>query len=72
MNSSVGSDVISVEREHFYGVKFQTRSVTKKVKGALSSLRQFSTAESLLKMMENAFCFTVKALFDLKILNFLS
>ena len=29
VNSSEGSDVISVKREHFYGVKFQIRSVTK-------------------------------------------
>ena len=39
-------------------------------KGALSGLRQFLTTESPLKMMENAFYFTLKALFVLKILSF--
>ena len=41
-------------------------------KGALSGLRQFLTTESLLKMIENAFYFTTKALFVLKIFKFLS
>ena len=39
-------------------------------KGTLSGLRQFSTAESALKMMKNAFYFTSKALFILKIFKF--
>ena len=42
------------------------------VKGALSGLRQFLADESPLKIMKNAFYFTSKALFTLKILNFLS
>ena len=42
------------------------------VKGALSSLRQFSTTESPLKMMKKAFYFTFKDLFVLKIFKFLS
>ena len=42
------------------------------VKGALSGLRQFLAAESPLKMMKNAFYFTSKALFLLKIFKFLS
>ena len=42
------------------------------VKGALSSVKQFLTAESLLKLMKNAFYFTSKALFVLKIFKFLS
>ena len=42
------------------------------VKGALSGLRQFLETESLLKMMKNAFYFTSKALFVLKIFKFLS
>ena len=42
------------------------------LKGALSGLRQFSATESPLKMMKNAFYFTSKALFVLKIFKFLS
>ena len=42
------------------------------VKGALSGLRQFLATGSPLKMMKNAFCFTSKALFVLKICKFLS
>ena len=41
-------------------------------KGALSGLRQFLAAETPLKMMKNAFYFTSKALFVLKIFKFLS
>ena len=41
-------------------------------KGALQGLRQFLITESLLKMMKNAFCFTLKALLVFKILKFLS
>ena len=41
-------------------------------KGTLSSLIQLLTTQSPLKMMENAFCFTLKALFVLKIFKFLS
>ena len=40
------------------------------MKGALSILRQFLTNESPLKMMKNAFYFTSKALFVLKIFKF--
>ena len=42
------------------------------VKGALSVLRQFLATDSPLKKMKNGFYFTVKALFVLKILKFLS
>ena len=42
------------------------------IKGALSGLRQFLATESPLKMMKNAFYFTSKALFVLKIFKFLS
>ena len=42
------------------------------IKGALLGLRQFSAPESPLKMMKNAFYFTLKALFVLKIFKFLS
>ena len=42
------------------------------LKGTLSGLRQFLATESPLKMMKNAFYFTSKALFVLKIFKFLS
>ena len=41
-------------------------------KGALSGLRQFLANESPLKIMKNAFYFISKALFVLKIFEFLS
>ena len=41
-------------------------------KGALSGVRQFVAAGNPLKMMKNAFNFTLKALFVLKIFRFLS
>ena len=41
-------------------------------KGALSGPRQFLANESPLKIMKNAFYFTLKALFVLKIFKFLS
>ena len=40
------------------------------IKGALSGGRQFLTVESLLNMMKNAFYFTAKTLFVLKIFKF--
>ena len=42
------------------------------IKGAPSGLRQFLANKSPLKMMKNAFNFTSKALFVLKIFKFLS
>ena len=42
------------------------------LKGALSSLIKFLANESRLKVMENAFYFILKALFVLKIFEFLS
>ena len=42
------------------------------VKGALSGLRQLLATESPLKITKNAFYFTSKALFVLKIFKFLS
>ena len=47
----------------YYGIK---------IKGALSGLRQFLAIENPLKLMKNAFYFTSKALFDLKIFKLLS
>ena len=41
-------------------------------KGTLSGLRQLVTTESPLKMMKNAFYFTLKALLVFKIFKFLS
>ena len=41
-------------------------------KGALSGLRQYLATESPLKIMKNAFYFTSKASFVLKIFKFLS
>ena len=43
-----------------------------KLKVALLVLRQFLATENPLKIMKNAFNFTSKALFVLKILKFLS
>ena len=43
-----------------------------RLKGALSSLRQFLATESPLKITKNAFYFTLKALFILQIFDFLS
>ena len=43
-----------------------------KFKGALSGLKQFLATESPFKMMKNAFYFTLRALFVLKIFKFLS
>ena len=42
------------------------------LKDVLSGLRQFLATESPLKIMKNAFDFISKALFVLKIFNFLS
>ena len=43
-----------------------------KLKGPLSGLRIFLTPENPLKMMKNAFYFTLKFIFVLKIFTFLS
>ena len=42
------------------------------IKGSLSGLRQFLPTESPLKIMKNAFYFTLKALFVLKIFKLFS
>ena len=42
------------------------------IKDALEGLRQFLATEGPLKMIKNVFYFTLKALFVLKISNFLS
>ena len=56
--------------EHITVIVFKQK--IKELKGALSGLRQFLATESPLKMMKNAFYFTSKALFVLKIFKFLS
>ena len=42
------------------------------VKGTLSGLRKLWQLKALLKMLKNVFYFTLKAIFVLKIFNFLS
>ena len=58
---------------HFHRKDIKRRvKVSEELKGALSGLRQFLATESSLKMMKNAFYFTSKALFVLKIFKFFS
>ena len=45
--------------------------ITNFLKGTLSGLKQFLATESLFKMMKNAFYFTLKAFFILKVFKFL-
>ena len=52
--------------------KYSKMDTKANIKSVLSSLRAFSAAESLLKMMKKVFYFTSKALFVLKIFKFLS
>ena len=52
--------------------KYSKMDTKANVKSVLSSLRAFSAAESLLKMMKKVFYFTSKALFVLKVFKFLS
>ena len=54
--------------------EFQNQSIvfSRKIKATLSDLRQFLATESPLIMMKNAFYFTLKILFVLKIFKFLS
>ena len=51
---------------NFYYDNF-SNFLLKQIKGALSGLRRFLATESLLKIMKNAFCFTLKAFFAPKI-----
>ena len=55
---------------HFFVLSLEQSFL--KFKGALSGLRQFWATENSLKVMKNAFYFTSKALFVLKIFKFLS
>ena len=54
----------------FFLLIMSRRSFYLILKGTLSGLRQFLATESPLKMMKNAFYFTSKALFVLKISKF--
>ena len=54
--------VFNTEKGHHHCLKV--------FKGAFSGLRYFLLTESPLKMMENAFYFTLKGLFLLKIFSF--
>ena len=64
---------ISDNKQIFPAFLFSIRNYSPEViKGALSGLKQFLATESPLKMMKNAFYFTSKALFVLKIFKFLS
>ena len=56
----------------FYQSTNAQRKMKFSITGALSDGRQFLTVESPLNMMKNAFYFTVKTLFVLKIFMFLS
>ena len=58
--------------ETFFSYAMQNANIIPLLKGALSGLRQFLATESLLKMIKNAFYFTLKAIFILKIFKFLS
>ena len=56
--------------EYAYTLFLDDADITHIFKGALSGLRQFLAAKSLLKMMKNAFYFTSKALFVFQIFKF--
>ena len=64
--------MIYIHRNHqyvdfnFYYDNF-SNFLLKQIKGTLSGLRRFLATESLLKIMKNAFCFTLKAFFAPKI-----
>ena len=61
------------ETKHFRLVsKIFAFRTEKNFKSAVSGLRQFLAIKNPLKMMKNAFYFTSKTLFIVKVLNFLS
>ena len=63
--------VSATRRRRDIGISLRL-SVPVRNKGALSCLRQFLATKSALKLIKNAFYFTLKALFVLKIFKFLS
>ena len=54
------------------GTSYVTVIMHFSIKGGLSCLKKFLATESLLKMMKNAFNFTLKAIFVLKVFKYLS
>ena len=54
-----------------FSISWYISGSTINFKGALKGLRQFLASQSPLKKMKNAFYFTLKAIFILKIFNFL-
>ena len=57
--------------DNFVGLALDGLTARACFKDALSGLRQFLAAESLLKMMKNAFYLNLKVLFVLEIFQFL-
>ena len=57
--------------KHLWKSDILSEDTGHRLKGALSGLIQVLATESPLKMMKNAFYFTLKALFVLKIFKFL-
>ena len=68
--SKISLDSRSRHSHYVQDVNYE-RLIYFKFKGALSNLRQFLANESPLKVMKNAFYFTLKGLFVLKIFKFL-
>ena len=63
-----------IQKRDYLTLKHEVHSLSHKktkLKGALSGLRQFLAIASQLKMMRNAFYFTLKALFVLEIFQIL-
>ena len=54
-----------------FSLTYDLNGLKPRLKGALSCLRRFVVTESPLKIVENAFYFTSKSLFVLKIFKFL-
>ena len=69
---TVPEESFELRRGSSNGRSSYRESISANFKGALLGLRPFLAAESPLKMMKNAFCFTSKTLFVLKIFKFLS
>ena len=69
--------IIVLSGETIHGVAYQQSfkrdfDIEKYLKSEVSSLRQFLLTESSLKLVKNAFYFTLKAVYNLKIFKFLS
>ena len=68
----VGNRKIWISREQKELFRWNKKHFSLWFKGTLSGLKQFLVTQSPLKIMKNAFYFTSKALFVLKIFKFLS